>query len=166
MTRSKRVIRNALPISGGSVSSPAVLMLVIYYSGVVFSAHQGPPKVKWRSIEGDREKTYEEVVDTDSHAYSVRMGGNIDGVMTRMPVSYGAYYQGWQPNRFTRIENIGETNVVDPWITVNGKRNWRTLKEIADDATAGCTSECEKARAVWEFQRNRRFHATTWDGEC
>jgi hypothetical protein len=83
-----------------------------------------------------------------------------------MPISYGAYYQGWQPNRFMRLENIGDTDVVSPWITVNGKRNWRALKDIADEATAGCTSEREKARAVWEFQRNHRFHATTWDREC
>jgi hypothetical protein len=83
-----------------------------------------------------------------------------------MPISYGAYYQGWQPNRFMRLENIGDTDVVNPWITINGKRNWRTLKDIADEATAGCTSEREKARAVWEFQRNHRFHATTWDREC
>jgi hypothetical protein len=150
----------------GTVSSLAVLMLVTYYSGVVFSAHQGPPKAKWHSIEGDREKTYEEVIDTGSHVYGVTMEGSVDGVMTRMPISYGAYYQGWQPNRFVRLENIGKTDVVNPWITVNGKRNWRTLKDIADEATAGCTSQREKARAVWEFQRNHRFHATTWDREC
>ncbi|MHC4363130.1 MAG: hypothetical protein ACYSTZ_09900 [Planctomycetota bacterium] len=166
MTRSKRVIRNALLMNWGTVSSLAVLMVVTYYSGVVSSAHQGPPKAKWHSIEGDREKTYEEVIDTGSHAYGVGMEGNVDGVMTRMPISYGAYYQGWQPNRFVRLENIGETDVVNPWITVNGKRNWRTLRDIADEATAGCTSEREKARAVWEFQRNHRFHATTWDREC
>ncbi|UCD00156.1 MAG: hypothetical protein JSW66_09795 [Phycisphaerales bacterium] len=94
------------------------------------------------------------------------MAGNVDGVMTRMPISYGAYHQGWQPNRFMRLENVGDTDVVNPWITVNGKRNWRTLEDIADEATTGCTSEREKARAVWEFQRNHRFHATTWDREC
>lgn len=57
------------------------------------------------------------------------MAGNVDGVMARMPISYGAYYQGWQPNRFMRLENIGDTDVVNPtprrrdgmnpWITVN-----------------------------------------------
>ncbi|HUV64023.1 MAG TPA: hypothetical protein VMW24_09000 [Sedimentisphaerales bacterium] len=87
-------------------------------------------------------------------------------LMTRMPISYGAYHQGWQPSRFMRFENIGDTDVVNPWIAVNGKRNWRTLKDIADEATAGFAGEREKARAVWEFQRNHRFHATTWDREC
>jgi hypothetical protein len=148
----------------------AVLMLTVLmpvmYSRVVFGAHQGPPKVKWRSIPGDLEKKHEEVITTGSHIYEVTMAGNIDGVMTCMPISYGAYYQGWQPNRFMRLENIGETDIVNPWITINGKQNWRTLKQIANEATAGCTSEREKARAIWEFQRNHRFHATTWDSEC
>jgi len=87
-------------------------------------------------------------------------------LMTRMPISYGAYHQGWQPSRFMRFENIGDTDVVNPWVAVNGKRNWRTLKDIADEATAGFAGERERARAVWEFQRNHRFHATTWDREC
>ncbi|MHC4542583.1 MAG: hypothetical protein ACYS74_22845, partial [Planctomycetota bacterium] len=142
MTRSKRVIRNASLMNGRAVLLPAVLMLAIY-SGGVFSAHQGPRKERWHSVEGDREKRHEEVT-----------------------ISYGAYHQGWQPNRFMRLENIGDTDVLNPWITVNGKRNWRTVEDIAAEATAGCTSERDKARAAWEFQRNHRFHATTWDREC
>jgi len=132
---------------------------------VLFGAHQGPPKAKWDSIKGDYEKKHEEIITSGSHTYRVKMAGEIDGVMTRMPISYGAYYQGWQPNRFMRLENIGDTDVVNPWITVNGKRNWRTLNDIAKDAIRGCTTERDKARAIWEFQRNHRFHATTWGKE-
>lgn len=132
---------------------------------VLFGAHQGPPKAKWDSIKGDYEKKHEEIITLSSHAYRIKMAGKIDGVMTRMPISYGAYYQGWQPNRFMRLENIGDTDVVNPWITVNGKRNWRTLNDIAEDAISGCTTKRDKARAIWEFQRNHRFHATTWGKE-
>jgi len=152
-------------MNGRVVLIPPVLLLVIY-SVVVFGAHQGPPKAEWRSIEGDWEKRHEVVITTGSHTYEVRMAGNVDGVVTRMPISYNAYYQGWQPNRFMQLENIGDTDVVNPWITVNGKRNWRTLEDIAYEATAGRTSEGEKARSVWEFHRKHRFHATTWDREC
>ena len=131
-----------------------------------FGARQGPPKEPWSSIAGDKENTYEIVLTSKPGAYEVKMGGSVDGVMTRMPVSYSAYHQGWQPNRSLRLENIGATDVVNPWITVNGKRHWRTLKDIADEATAGYTTERDKARAIWEFQRTHRFHACTWDGEC
>ncbi|MBM4034254.1 MAG: hypothetical protein FJ291_21100 [Planctomycetes bacterium] len=86
--------------------------------------------------------------------------------MTRMPISYGAYHQGWQPNLFARIENIGETDVANPWLTVNGLGDWRTVQKIAEEATRGCRSHAEKARALWEWERHHRFHATTWDAEA
>jgi hypothetical protein len=148
----------------------AVLLLAALaftmFPSTAFGAHKGPPKTLYESIAGDREKTHEVIVSSNFYEYEVTMGGSVDGVMTRMPISYSAYHQGWQPNRFLRIENIGTTDVVNPWIIVNGKRNWRTLKDIAAEATAGCTNECEKARAIWEFHRNHRFHACTWDAEC
>ncbi len=140
-------------------------LLLAMLPGTAFGAHKGPSKSAWEPVAGDREKTHEVVVTSNSYEYEVTMGGSVDGVMTRMPISYGAYHQGWQPNRFLRLENIGTTDIVNPWITVNGKRNWQTLKDIADEATAGCTTEREKARAIWEFQRNHRFHACTWDTE-
>ncbi len=141
------------------------VLILVMCSEVLFGAHQGPPKAKLVSIDGDHEKKHEEIITSSSRTYRVKMAGNVDGVMTRMPISYGAYHQGWQPNRFMRLENIGDTDVVNPWITVNGKRNWRTLNDIAEEAIAGCTTERDKARAVWEFQRNHRFHATTWGKE-
>jgi len=143
-----------------------ITLMLVTCSEAAFAAHQGPPKAKWESIEGDREKKHEEIITSGSHEYKIEMAGEVDGVMTRMPISYGAYYQGWQPNRFMRLENVGDTDVLNPWITVNGKRNWQTLKEIAEEATAGCTTDRDKARAIWEFQRNHRFHACTWDTEC
>lgn len=142
-----------------------IILTLILCSQETLAARQGAPKAKWESIEGDREKRYEEVITSGLHEYKVIMSGEVDGVMTRMPISYSAYYQGWQPNRFMRIENIGDTDIVNPWITVNDKRNWQTLKDIADEATAGLSIERDKARAIWEFQRNHRFHATTWGKE-
>jgi len=141
------------------------IVMLLTYSGVAFAARQGQPKAKWESTKGDCEKTQKVVIALSSHEYRVNMAGKVDGVMTRMPISYGAYYQGWQPNKFIRLENIGDTDVVNPWITVNGKRNWQTIEDIAGEATAGCTTEREKARAIWEFQRSHRFHATTWGRE-
>jgi len=90
------------------------------------------------------------------------MDATVDGVMARMPAGYVAYDQTWEPNRFLRLENVGKTDVVNPWVTVNGKRKWRTLKELAEEAVKNRRSDGEKARAIWEFTRNHRFHACTW----
>jgi hypothetical protein len=90
----------------------------------------------------------------------------VDGVMTRMPVGYAAFVQGWQPNRSVIIENVGDMDVRNPRIIVNGKRNWHSLADVAAEATRNYTGLAERARAIWEFRRRHRFHATTWDGEC
>jgi hypothetical protein len=99
-------------------------------------------------------------------AYSIDFRGAVDGVMTRMPVGYAAFQQGWQPNRSVRIENVGQADIRNPRIVVNGKRRWWTLKEVVADATRGAETPAERARAVWEFCRRHRFHACTWDAEC
>jgi len=107
-----KVIKKVSLMKRALVPILTALMLVMC-SEVIFGAHQGPPKAKWDSIDGDCEKKHEEIITSGSRAYRVKMAGKIDGVMTRMPISYGAYYQGWQPNRFMRFENIGDTDVVN-----------------------------------------------------
>ena len=132
----------------------------------LFAARQGPARAPWKTMPGDRDKTHQLRVTASALTYEIEMDAAVDGVMTRMPVGYGAYQQGWQPNRFVRLENVGNTDVVNPWLIVNRKRGWRTLKEIAQGATRGWKSDRDKARAIWEFTRHHRFHACTWDHEC
>jgi len=131
-----------------------------------FAAVQGPPKAPRPDLPSDQRKRHVETVTAPRRAYTLRFGGNIDGTMTRMPISYSAYMQGWQPNVAARIENVGDAEVVNPWLTANGTGDWRTLEKIAQEGTRGCTTEADRARAVWEWTRNHRFHACTWDAEC
>ncbi len=129
-------------------------------------AGKGGPAMKPRAeLPDDRPREHQVTLSSSPREYQVVMDAEVDGVMARMPVGYAAYHQGWQPNRFLRLENIGQTVVVNPWITINEKRNWRTLADMARAAVRGCETEAEKARAVWEFTRHHRFHATTWDNE-
>ncbi len=114
----------------------------------------------------DRAREHQELVQEKTHAYEIEFHGTVDGVMTRDPVAYGAFRQGWQPNRSLRIENLGQTDVVNPRVVVGGRRNWWTLEDVAREATQGYTSDADRARAVWEFLRRHRFHACTWDREC
>ena len=82
-----------------------VALMMLICSEPALAAHQGPPKAKWDSIEGDREKKHEEMITSGSHEYRIEMAGEVDGVMTRMPISYGAYYQGWLLGKKRRLEN-------------------------------------------------------------
>lgn len=132
----------------------------------VFGAVIGEPKPPFEDRAGDKRCEHQELVKDNAHTYEIEFRGTIDGTMTRDPVAYGAYVQGWQPNRSVRIENVGHVDVLNPRIVVNGRRNWWTLDEIVAEATKGYATEADRARAIWEFLRRQRFHACTWDNEC
>ncbi|MBM4040233.1 MAG: hypothetical protein FJ290_17140 [Planctomycetes bacterium] len=143
----------------------AIIVFGVLEATGSIAAVQGPPKKPRVSLPSDEERRHEATVASGRHEYVVAFKGAVDGVMTRMAVSYGAFHQGWQPNLSARIENVGETDVVNPWLTVNGLGDWRTVQKIAEEATRGCQTDADKARAIWEWERHHRFHATTWDGE-
>ena len=58
----------------------------------------------------------------------------MDGTNCRSPIGVGmmdgpAIEQTWESNRAVRLENVGETDVVNPWLS-NGRNSFRTLDEI------------------------------------
>jgi hypothetical protein len=114
---------------------------------------------------GTNSKTHVQIIDTSHAAYSIRMGGKIDGAMTRDPVGYWAYDQYWEPNVSVRLENTGDTPVVNPWIQREGSIDTRSLKSIVDSIVRPEMSDKEKARRLWEFDIHNRFHATSQDDE-
>ena len=126
----------------------------------------GEPKAPWEDLPSDRAREHVETLGASPHQYVIEFKGTVDGAMTRDPVGYGAYRQGWQPNRSALIENVGETDLVNPWLTVNGRRHWRAIADVVAEATRGTTTPADKARAIWEHHRRLRFHACTWDAEC
>ncbi len=125
----------------------------------------GQPKAAYQDRPDDRPQQHVETIGRSPHGYAIAMRGTVDATMTRLPVGYAAFVQGWQPNRSVLIENVGTSDVRNPRIVVNEKRRWHTLAEVATEATRGYTTSADRARAIWEFRRRNRFHATTWDGE-
>jgi hypothetical protein len=79
-----------------------------------------------------RERTV--VITSNDRTFEIEVGGTID-----------------PENLEIKIENAGDVPAVNPRITVNGKYNWYTLKGMVDEITAGCTTEQEKAMAVYNF---------------
>lgn len=109
-----------------------------------------------------------QTVTSSHYEYTIRMGGTEDAANTRDPVVYPAWKPGYEPMRSVKLENTGEADIVNPWITVNGKRDWRSVGSIVNEAlrTYGDPAQMparDKARAIWEFFRTHRFHATTGD---
>jgi hypothetical protein len=116
----------------------------------------------------DALKRYVEDVAAGEHRYTVTHGGTMDGQNCRTPMGCGiagegAIEQTWQSNRAVRMENVGEADVVNPWLS-NGRNNFRSLDEIVAAAVEPGMSDKEKALALWSQQMRQRYHRAG-DGE-
>jgi hypothetical protein len=98
--------------------------------------------------------------------YRVQQGGTMDGTNCRSPISgsFGVWEQSWESNREVRMENVGDTDVINPWLS-NGRNDFRNLKEMVAAALRPQMTDREKAIALWHLQTTHRFHATTGDAE-
>lgn len=102
-------------------------------------------------------------VTQGTQRYTIVQGGTLDGRSCRSPMGCGmaregALFQTWESNRSVRMENVGETDVINPWLS-NGRNNFRTVAEIANAALAPGMTDAEKAFAIWFQQIQHRHHA-------
>lgn len=103
------------------------------------------------------------VVLTQRHQeFTVDMGGFLDesNTTTKGPRRYCSgpnlsqppYDQAFEPNLYVIIENMGEKDVMNPWVVANGQRDWWSVetmvREIVGDRKL---TETEKAMALWQF---------------
>ena len=110
----------------------------------------------------DKPKRHIENITKGQHEYTLTHGGTMDGTNCRSPIGCGiaregAIEQTWQSNRAVRMENVGDTNVINPWLS-NGRNNFRNLDEIVASATTPGMTDAEKAMAIWFQQIQQRFH--------
>lgn len=140
--------------------------LLLLLASTAAAAVNGPPMTPYEDRADDRARKHAEQVESSPASYTIDFRGTIDGTMTRMPIGYAAAEHGWQPNRAVKIENVGEADVVNPRLVVGNGGDWRSVESMAASDSRGYQSAALRARAIWEAQRRRRFHATTWDNEC
>src|SRR5574341_407277 len=116
----------------------------------------------------DAPKRHSEDITAGKHPYTVTQGGTMDGRNCRSPMGCGmgregAVEQTWESNRAVRMENVGDTDVVNPWLS-NGRNTFRTVEEIVATAISPGMTDAEKATALW-FQRvQHRYHFGGSDG--
>src|SRR6185295_12601556 len=116
---------------------------------------------------GDAPKQHKEEITQNKQAYTVVQGGTMDGRSCRTPLGVGmsregAMEQTWESNRFVRMENVGDADVVNPWLS-NGQ-NPRTLEEVVAAAVAPGMTDAEKAMALWYQRGKYRYHFSGGDG--
>jgi hypothetical protein len=90
--------------------------------------------------------------------YNVVQRGTMDGRNCRSPQGvWQPFEQTWESNRSVRMENIGETDVVNPWL-VSGRNDFRSLDRMVARAIEPGMTESEKARSLWWQETQHRFH--------
>ena len=62
------------------------------------------------------------------------------------------------------IENLGDTPVMNPRVSVDGLYVWFDAKSMAAEITWGCRTDEEKALAIWWWVRYRTFQRDPPDG--
>jgi hypothetical protein len=90
--------------------------------------------------------------------YRLVQGGAMDGRNCRSPQGvWEPFEQSWESNRSVRIENVGTTDAVNPWLS-NGQNDFRSLDRIVARATLPRMSDAEKARSIWWQEAQHRYH--------
>ncbi len=113
----------------------------------------------------DNPGEHRERIRTSQHAYTVRVGGCVDGAMTRDPIGYGGWRQTFEPNREVVLTNYGPAVVRNPWLVINDRGHWRSLESLVQHLVAPEMSDADKARTLWEWHRHHRFHSSTGTAE-
>jgi hypothetical protein len=136
----------------------------------VLGATSGSPEAlaPWGSNRSpaDVPKRHVEEIAAGRHVYVIRHGGTMDGTNCRSPLGVGmmdgpAVEQTWESNRAVRLENVGETDLINPWLS-NGRNAFRTLDEIVARAVQPGMTDREKALALWFQEIRHRYH---WAGD-
>ena len=85
-------------------------------------------------------KTFSKVLTVSEAEYVVEVGGTLD------PENVGI-----------TVENLGQSAVESPRITVNSEYDWYDVNSMVREITEGCTTDEEKALALWQWVHWKRF---------
>ncbi|HEY3966374.1 MAG TPA: hypothetical protein VGM05_17570 [Planctomycetaceae bacterium] len=118
------------------------------------------PLAPWSNDRHPTDVPRREVRDIAAHRaeYSVVQEGTMDGQNCRSPHGvWQPFQQSWESNRQVRLENVGTTDVVNPWLS-NGRSDFRSLQEIVARAVKPGMTDQDKALALWWQEIQYRFH--------
>jgi len=140
-------------------------VLMLMSTVIVLASGAGDTLAPWstNTLPGDVARAHVEQITTGLHKYTVTQAGTMDGRNCRSPMGCGiaregAFLQTWESNRSVRLENVGQTEVVNPWLS-NGRNNFRNVEEIVSAAVTPDMSDAEKAFALWFQEIQYRHHS-------
>jgi len=100
-------------------------------------------------------KEHVENVTGREHEYQVNVAGTLDEFNTaEYPNTYNfckRLESKFQPNEYLVVENLGNAEVVNPRIVINGRRDWFSAESILSSILLPGMTDAEKAMAIWRF---------------
>ncbi len=97
-------------------------------------------------------------ISSNRTEYVIVQEGTMDGQNCRSPQGvWQPFQQSWESNRSVRLENVGTTDVVNPWLS-NGRNDFRSVQEIVARAVRPGMTDREKAMSLWWQEVQHRFH--------
>ncbi len=95
-------------------------------------------------------REFSQIITVNDFTYEIEVTGSRDPV-----------------NETIIIENLGDSPILNPRITVNGLYDWFDTETMAREITRDCSTDEEKALAIWDFIRQNFQHlASPGDREC
>lgn len=100
-------------------------------------------------------KEHIEEIATGKAVYEINMGGTVDGFNSAN--YYDTYARckrvesKFEPNKYLVIENIGQTDIINPRIVINGRRNWYSADDILASLLKPGMTDVDKAMAIFNF---------------
>jgi len=129
----------------------------------------------------DVARSHVDLITQTDQKYTIFQGGTMDGRNCRSPMGCGmaregTFLQTWESNRSVRMENVGDTDVVNPWLS-NGRNNFRSIGEIVSSAVAPdiskaeivfrrCTESVARPNVSKDFARSLRDREVTLTPPC
>jgi hypothetical protein len=145
-----------------------VRVLIAFLPALILAQLPDQPLAPWglNHHPTNAPKRHVEQTAAGRHVYTISQGGTMDGTNCRSPLGVGMMdgppiQQTWESNRAVRLENVGETDVVNPWLS-NGRNGFRTRAEIVSSAVEPGMTDREKAFALWFQEIRHRYH---WAGD-
>jgi hypothetical protein len=142
-------------------------LLLLYFSPLLgAAASKGLEPWAAQAQPQDVARRHVEDITAAEHGYRIEQGGTMDGANCRSPIGggFGIWDQTWESNRAVRLENVGTTDVINPWLS-NGRNDFRSMTEIVARALRPGMTDRDKAIALWRLQTTHRFHAGSGDNE-
>lgn len=132
-------------------------MYTIFLATFLITSADQSDEQRVHLVDASPQRAVRDITDRQAR-YVIVHGGTMDGQNCRSPQGvWQPFQQTWESNRSVRLENVGPSDIVNPWLS-NGRNDFRDLQKIVARVVKPGMTDKEKALALWWQEIQYRFH--------